>query len=162
VRSFRTSDAADIARAADNRKIWRNLKDQFPHPYAIEHAEAFIAYCQAADPESAFAIEVDGRAVGVVGFERRADIWRRSVEIGYWLAEDCWGRGVASEVVRAITAWAFDTWDINRIWAGVFDWNTASARALEKAGYVLEGRLRHSAIKDGTPVDELIYAVVRE
>jgi RimJ/RimL family protein N-acetyltransferase len=83
------------------------------------------------------------------------------VELGYWLAQPYWGRGITTGAVRAVTEWAFDTWQLNRVWAGVFAWNPESARVLEKAGYALEGRLKHSAVKDGEPVDELIYAVVR-
>lgn len=161
VRSLRADDAPAIATHANNRRIWLNLKDRFPHPYALEHAEAFIAYCQTEDPESTFAIDVRGEAVGAVGFEHRNDIWRRSVEIGYWLAEPYWGRGIASEAVRAMTDWAFASWDVERVWAGVFAWNPASARVLEKAGFRLEGRLHRSAIKDGQVVDELVYARVR-
>jgi RimJ/RimL family protein N-acetyltransferase len=162
VRSLRTDDAAELARLADDREVWRNLKDRFPHPYAVAHASAFIAYCQSQMPESNFGIEVDGRLAGAIGFEHKDDVWRRSVELGYWLGREYWGRGVAGAAARALTEWAFTNWDIDRVWAGVFDWNPASARVLEKAGFTLEARLRKSAFKDGQTVDELIYAVVRE
>lgn len=161
IRTWRTDDAPSLSVFANNRRIWLNLKDRFPHPYTLDDARAFIARCQAELPESTFAIEVDGQAIGAVGFEHRGDIWRRSVEIGYWIGEEYWGRGIASEVVRGVTDWAFDAWEIDRVWAAAFDWNAASTRVLEKAGYELEGRLRHSAIKDGRLVDELVYAVVR-
>jgi RimJ/RimL family protein N-acetyltransferase len=162
VRSLRTEDAPGLARQANEREIWRNLKDRFPHPYAPAHANAFITYCQSQEPESNFAIEVEGSLAGVIGFEHHGDIWRRAVELGYWLGREYWGRGIASEAVRAVTEWAFAHWDINRVWAGVFEWNPASARVLEKAGFEFEARLRKSATKDGRAVDELIYAVVRE
>jgi RimJ/RimL family protein N-acetyltransferase len=161
IRSLRADDAPEMARNANDRDIWRNLKDQFPHPYSLEHAKRFIAFCASQERESAFAITVDGRLAGVIGFEHRGDIWRRSVEIGYWLGRDYWGRGISSAAVRAMTDWAFLQWDINRVWAGVFSWNPASSRVLEKAGFALEGRLAKSATKDGESVDELIYAVVR-
>ena len=161
VRSWETSDAPSLARSANNRAIWRNLKDRFPNPYTLANAEGFIAHCRTEDPESAFAIVVDGEAIGAIGFEHRGDIWRRSVELGYWIAEPYWGRGITTGAVRAVTDWAFETWELNRVWAGVFAWNPASARVLEKAGYSFEARLKQSAVKDGEPVDELIYAVVR-
>jgi RimJ/RimL family protein N-acetyltransferase len=161
VRSWSPEDAASLARHANDRAIWRNLKDRFPNPYTLANAEGFIAHCLGEDPESAFAIAVDDEAVGAIGFEHRGDIWRRSVELGYWLARPHWGRGITTGAVRAITDWAFRAWSINRVWAGVFAWNPASARVLEKAGFGYEGRLRQSAVKDGEPVDELIYAVVR-
>jgi RimJ/RimL family protein N-acetyltransferase len=161
IRSLLSTDAPELARQANDRAIWRNLKDRFPHPYASEHASAFITYCQLQDPERNVAITVDGLIAGVIGFEFKEDVWRRSVELGYWLGQPYWGRGIISEAVPAMTAWAFSQWDINRVWAGVFDWNAASARVLEKAGFVLEARLRKSATKDGRAVDELIYAMVR-
>ena len=161
VRSWSLSDAPSLARYANDRAIWRNLKDRFPNPYTLSDARSFIAHCREEDPESAFAIAVDDQAIGAIGFEHRGDIWRRSVELGYWLAQSYWGRGITTGAVRAMTEWAFQTWKINRVWAGVFSWNPASARVLEKAGFVYEGRLRQSAVKDGELVDELIYAVVR-
>ena len=161
VRSWDPTDAVSLARHANDRAIWRNLKDRFPNPYSLANAEWFIEHCRTEEPESAFAIVVDDEAVGSIGFEHRGEIWRRSVELGYWLAQPYWGRGITTNAVKAMTEWAFDAWPINRVWAGVFSWNPASARVLEKAGYVYEARLRHSAMKDGEPVDELIYAVVR-
>jgi ribosomal-protein-alanine N-acetyltransferase len=162
IRSLQPDDAAELARHANDRDIWRNLRDRFPHPYTTKDARNFIAHCRSQERESAFAIAVDDRLVGVIGFEHRGDVWRRSVEIGYWLGREHWGRGVASEAVRAMTDWAFATWDVNRVWAAVFAWNPASARVLEKAGFELEGRLRKAATKDDQAVDELIYAVVRD
>ena len=161
VRSWSKTDAPSLARHANDRAIWRNLKDRFPNPYSLANAERFIEDCRTEVPESAFAIVVDDEAVGSIGFEHRGDIWSRSVELGYWLAQPYWGRGITTNAVRTMTQWAFDTWQINRVWAGVFAWNPASARVLEKAGYVYEARLRSSAVKDGELVDELIYAVVR-
>jgi len=161
VRSWVMSDAPKLALHANDRAIWRNLKDRFPNPYTLTDAEWFITHCQNEDPESAFAIVVGDEAIGAIGFEHRGDIWRRSVELGYWIGQPYWGRGITTGAVRAVTDWAFDTWQLNRVWAGVFAWNPASARVLEKAGYVYEARLKHSAVKDGEAVDELIYAVVR-
>jgi RimJ/RimL family protein N-acetyltransferase len=161
VRSWETSDAPKLALHANDRAIWRNLKDRFPNPYTLANAEWFITHCQNEEPESAFAIVVGDEAIGAIGFEHRGDIWRRSVELGYWIGQPYWGRGITTGAVRAATDWAFDTWQLNRVWAGVFAWNPASARVLEKAGYAFEARLKHSAVKDGELVDELIYAVVR-
>ena len=162
VRSFRTEDAAELARHANDRDVWRNLKDRFPHPYKPAHASAFITYCQSQIPESNFGIEVDGKIAGAIGFEHKDDIWKRSVELGYWLGREYWGRGVAGAAAKAVTEWAFANWEIDRVWSGVFDWNAASVRVLEKAGFTFEARLRKSAFKDGQTVDELIYAMVRE
>lgn len=162
VRSLRRTDAPSIARYGNNRDIWLNLKDRFPYPYELHDAELFIDDVLAHDREMTFAIDVGGEAVGVIGFESHGEIWRHAVEAGYWLGAPFWGRGILTEALRATTDWAFDHWEINRVWAGIFAWNEASARVLEKAGFVFEARLRKGAIKDGVVVDELIYAMIRD
>jgi RimJ/RimL family protein N-acetyltransferase len=160
VRSLREDDAASIARHADNRRIWRNLRDAFPHPYREADARAFIEAATRADPETRFAIAVDGAAVGGIGFQLHSDVERVSAEIGYWLGEEFWGRGITTEAVRAITAHAVRTHRLTRVYAVPFEWNAASFRVLEKAGYAREGRLRRSAIKDGRVIDQILYAFV--
>jgi len=105
---------------------------------------------------------VDGSACGGIGFYILDDVYRRTARIGYWLGEPHWGRGIATEALGALTTFAFSRFDFARIEATVFEWNTASGRVLEKAGYTLEARLRMRATKDGRTVDELLYARVRE
>src|SRR5919206_3136879 len=161
VRPWRAGDAASLVRHANNRRIWRNLRDRFPHPYTPADAEAFLRSVIGTTPETSFAIAVDGAAVGGIGLSLAEDIHRRTAEIGYWLGEEYWGRGIASAAVRAITDYAFTHLDLVRIWAGVFAWNPGSMRVLEKAGYTREATLRKSAFKDGEVVDEVIYAAVR-
>jgi RimJ/RimL family protein N-acetyltransferase len=162
IRSWRAEDAASIAKHADNRNIWLNVRDRFPHPYTVAHAEAWLAMVLSAEPVTQFAIEVDGEAAGGVGLFLQEDVSRYTAEIGYWLGEAFWGRGVMTDVVRRFTDYAFATWDLNRIYANVFAWNEASVRVLEKAGYQFEGRQRSATVKDGRVVDNLMYAVVRE
>lgn len=162
VRSFQDSDAPAIARYADNRKIWRNLRDLFPHPYALEDAQRFIAAVRDKDPETLFAIEADGAAAGAIGIVPGKDVERISAEIGYWLGEPFWGRGIMTAVVRAVTRHAIVNLGLTRIFAAPFDWNPASFRVLEKAGYVCEGHLRRSAIKDGQVIGQRLYAFVAE
>jgi ribosomal-protein-alanine N-acetyltransferase len=161
VRPWRVGDEASLARYADNRNVSRNLKDRFPSPYSAADAEAWIGRVATQTPVTAFAIVVDGAAVGGIGFELGTDVHRRSAEIGYWLGEPFWGRGIATEALRAVTEYAFATFDICRLEAGVFDWNPASARVLEKAGYTLEGRARCAVVKNGRLGDRLLYALVR-
>ena len=108
-----------------------------------------------------FAIVLAGELVGGIGIEPGVDVFRRSAEIGYWLGEPFWGRGLATEALRGATDYAFTTFDICRLEAGVFEWNPASARVLEKAGYTLEGRARLAVVKDGRTGDRLQYALVR-
>lgn len=161
VRSWGPSDAASLAAHADNRKVWLNLRDRFPHPYTLADAEAWIASARRTTPETYWAITVGGSAVGGIGLELREDVYRRSAEIGFWLGETFWGRGIATEAVRAVTEHGFATFDLCRIHAGVFEWNPASMRVLEKAGYGCEGRLVRSVTKDGRTMDEMLYAITR-
>ncbi len=162
LRLFRDGDQAVIARYANNRRVWLNLRDAFPHPYTRADADAWIRRVTGQDPPTQFGIEVGGEVVGGIGLTLQEDVHRRSAEIGYWLGEPFWGRGIMTEAVPAFTAYALATFDVCRLYASVFEWNPASARVLEKAGYVLEGRLRKSAIKDGHTIDQLLFGYVRE
>lgn len=114
------------------------------------------------EPETSFAMDVAGEAVGGIGFTPQGDVGRRSAEIGYWLGEEYWGRGIATEALIAVSEHVFANYDICRLYAHVFEWNPASARVLEKAGYEYEGRLRKSVTKEGQTIDKLMYALIRE
>jgi RimJ/RimL family protein N-acetyltransferase len=160
VRSWRTSDAEPLARHADNRKIWLNLRDAFPHPYTTQDAREFIRSVRNRAPETTFAIDVDGDPIGSVGFVLRHDVERVSAEIGYWLAEPFWGRGIATDALAATTDYAIATYQLTRVYALPFAWNAASCRVLEKVGYRLEARLHRSAIKNGVITDQMQYAFV--
>ena len=160
VRSWRAADAEPLARHADNRKIWLNLRDAFPHPYTTQDAREFIRSVRHRAPETTFAIDVDGDPIGSVGFVLRQDVERVSAEIGYWLAEPFWGRGIATDALAATTDYAIATYQLTRVYALPFAWNLASCRVLEKVGYQLEARLRRSAIKNGVITDQLQYAFV--
>ena len=162
VRSWRADDAAAIVRHADNRKVWRNLRDRFPHPYTLADAEEWLQRVRDAELEIDFALDVGGAAVGGIGFTIQEDVYRRSAELGYWLGEEFWGRGIATQAVRAVTAYAFATYDLCRLYAGVFEWNPASKCVLEKVGFVCEGRLRRSVVKDGKVIDQFLYAMTRD
>ena len=161
MRSWEWRDRDALVRHANNRKIWINLRDHFPYPYTDEDARDWLASIVRREPENNFAIDVAGEAVGGIGFTVQPDVGRRSAEIGYWLGEKFWGRGIATDALIAMTDHAFANYDICRIYAYVFGWNGASARVLEKAGYTLEGRLRKGVTKDGQTIDNLIYAIIR-
>jgi RimJ/RimL family protein N-acetyltransferase len=160
VRSWRASDLEPLVRYANNHKIWLNLRDRFPHPYTRGDGQRFIKAMRDASPETAFAIAVDGEAVGGIGFVLQQDVDRASSEIGYWLAEPLWGRGITSEALAAVTQYIIANHGVTRVFAVPFAHNTASCRVLEKAGYVLEARLRRSAIKDGKVLDQFQYAFI--
>jgi RimJ/RimL family protein N-acetyltransferase len=156
------SDVDSLAVYANNRKIWLNLRDAFPHPYTKSDAREFIRGARQRVPETVFAIAVNDEPVGSIGFVLRGDVERVSAEIGYWLAEPFWGRGITTEALVAVTKYAIGTHGLNRIYAVPFAWNAASCRVLEKAGYVLEARLRRSAIKDGKVTDQMQYAFIAD
>lgn len=162
LRPWRDGDQDALVRHADNPKVARQLLDRFPHPYTREDADSWIALCQSGPAGTRFAIEVGGEAAGGVGLKLGDGNFCKTAEIGYWLGEAHWGRGIATEAVRAVTPWAFEAHDLARIQAGVFEANPASARVLEKAGYQFEGRLRQSVFKDGQLLDRLMYARLAE
>ena len=162
VRSWEWRDRDAIVRHANNRKVSINLRDRFPYPYTVRDARNWLDVVVDQRPETNFAIDVGGEVAGGIGFTPQYDVARRSAEIGYWLGEQFWGRGIATEALVAVTEYAFATFDLCRLYAHVFDWNGASARVLEKAGYVFEGRLKKSVTKDGQTIDQLMYAMIRE
>jgi len=162
IRSWQTSDAPSLARHANNRNIWLQVRDRFPHPYTLAAAEAWVSVAPAADPETQFAIEVDGEAAGGIGVFLQEDVERYSAEIGYWLGESFWNRGLTTAAVRRFTEYAFERFGLCRLYANVFASNPASCRVLERAGYQFEGRLRQSSVKDGRVLDGLLYATIRE
>jgi ribosomal-protein-alanine N-acetyltransferase len=160
VRDFTAGDAASLARYANNRKISRYMRDRFPHPYTLRDAASFIEHVQEQRPPTVWAIDVAGQAIGSIGMMPRSDIERVSAEIGYWIGEPFWGGGIMTEVLKSLTPWAMQEFQLTRIYALPFAKNAASCRVLEKAGYVCEGRLRKAAIKDGQVLDQLLYARV--
>jgi ribosomal-protein-alanine N-acetyltransferase len=160
IRSYQPSDAETLARYANNRKIWLNLRDGFPHPYTIDDARNFIAMAINKEPETFFAICTQTEVIGGIGYSLHTDVERISAEIGYWLGEPFWGKGIITEALKALTQYAIKAHGLYRIYAVPYETNKASFRVLEKAGYQLEGRMRKSAIKDGKVIDQLLYAYV--
>lgn len=161
VRSWRANDLPSILFHANNRAVARQLRDRFPHPYEPAHALGFLEWVGRQPVETAWAITLDDGAVGGIGVQLGQDIERVSAEVGYWLGQDHWGKGLATAALRAVTEYAFGQFGLTRIFAVPFADNTASIRVLEKAGYVLEGRLHRSAIKDGVVRDQQIRACYR-
>lgn len=128
----------------------------------MDDARYWINFAQTQDPEVNFAISSDMEAIGGIGLRLQEDVFRRSVEIGYWVAEPFWGKGIATRALCAVTEYAFTSFDLVRVFAEVFEWNPASARVLEKAGYAFDGRFSKSVTKDGKTIDQLVYALIRE
>ena len=160
VRPWRMDDAEALVRHANNINVARQLRDRFPHPYTRANASAFLKAATTAPEPSNLAIEVDGEAIGAIGFVAGIDVERFSAEIGYWLGESYWRRGIATESLRLVTAHVFDSLNMLRLFALPFADNAGSVRVLEKAGYVREALLRSSSVKSGRPRDQLLYARV--
>jgi ribosomal-protein-alanine N-acetyltransferase len=158
LRAPEPEDADSIARHANERDIWLNLRDAFPHPYTRANADGYISHVLTQSPRTSFLISVDGSAVGSISLKPGSDIERVGAEIGYWLAKEYWGRGIMTDALRALTGYAFNQLGLNRVFAVPFTHNAASARVLEKAGYAREGVMRRSAIKDGKLLDQYLYA----
>lgn len=161
LRRWREGDEEALVRHANNRKIWRNLSDAFPYPYTYLDAVDYIQKFIPASDGVILAIEVEGEAAGSIGLHFQPGL-KHSAEIGYWLGESHWRKGIVTEAVQTLTRYGFKELGLLRIFARVFEWNAGSMRVLEKAGYSLEGRHRKAVIKDGQIIDELTYAVVRD
>jgi len=161
VRRWAATDLTSLVTHANNRRVSAHLRDRFPFPYDPAHGQKFLDWIVMQPVPSVWAIDVAGEAVGGIGVELHNDVERVSAEIGYWLGESLWRRGIVTEALQAVTAEAFRRFDLTRLYALPFADNRASVRVLEKAGYTLEGHLRQSAIKDGTIRDQLLYAAYK-
>lgn len=158
VRPWRMDDAESLARHANNRKVWIALRDLFPHPYTIEDAHIFLKSVTHSEPVTLFCIEANEAAVGGIGIHLGIDVHRHTAELGYWLGEEFWGRGIMTEAVAAFTDFCFEEFQLRRIYAEPFANNAASARVLEKAGFAFEGRRKNNVLKDGKLLDSVLYA----
>ena len=158
IRNYTQNDVFAIAKYANNIKIAALLRDHFPHPYSLADAAKWIDTVSSHYPQTQFALATEEEAVGNIGVVMQHDVYRQSAEIGYWLGEHLWGKGIMTRVVSAFCDYAFDIFPLIRIFARVFETNFASARVLEKSGFSLEGRLCKSVFKNGSFLDELVYA----
>ena len=158
VRHWGRQDAPAIAVYANNRKIWQNLRDAFPHPYGLQDAEDFLSLVFKQEPRTYFAIASDEEAIGSIGIGLGIDVHRYTAEMGFWLAEPFWNKGIMTQAVSRFTEYAFDKFKLHRIYAEPYVTNPASARVLEKADYKLEGTLLANVFKDGRVLDQHLYA----
>ncbi len=163
LRKWRLSDAADLAAALNNEKILNNLRDGLLFPYTEQDAHDYIITMLSSDETStfAYAITQNDRAIGSIGAFRQGNIHRQTAELGYYLAEEYWGRGIMTEAIRQLCGIVFDTTDILRIYAEPFAYNTGSWRALEKAGFRYEGTMKNNAVKNGKVLDMALYSLTR-
>lgn len=161
LRRWMKKDIKSLVENADNRNVWINLKDIFPSPYTKEDAHKWIEMTNKFPANTNFAIVVNDKAVGGIGAHFHGDVYKKSAEIGYWIGENYWGKGIATEAVRRFVLFLFDNFEINRIFARVFGWNRSSARVLEKNGFKFEGKLANHVFKDGFYTDEIIFGLLK-
>lgn len=159
LRPWKKDDLPSLVKHANNFEIARNMMDIFPHPYTKEDGEKFLEMVLKQDPPMILAIEVEGEAVGSIGLHPQKDIMRKNGELGYWLAEPFWGKGIVTKAIKEMVDYGFKNLDIERIFARPFGTNIASQKALEKAGFKLEAHLENTLYKNQEYQDELIYAL---
>lgn len=162
VRPWHIGDIESLLRHANNIHVAKQLRDRFPHPYTRSAAVAFVRHATSQPHPQNLAIDVDGHAAGAIGYVPGTDVERYSAEVGYWLGESLWGRGIVTEALTMLTAYLFDEMNLLRLFALPFADNRGSMRVLEKAGFVREGILRSSSVKYGEPRDQAIYDIVNE
>ncbi len=162
IRKLKLEDAESLSVLANNKKIWDNVRDFFPHPYTLENAKAFINQMSGSKDDHVFAIIREGNLVGVVGIHPLKDIYRFTAEIGYWIGEPYWGKGYASGAVMEAVEYAWNHTKLERLEAGVFSYNPASMKILEKCGFHKEAVKLSRITKNGKIYDEHFYAITRQ
>lgn len=162
IRDINENDKSSIVKYADNKKISNNLRDAFPFPYTFEDAENWLALLNDNLPRRAFAIASNEELIGAIGIEPCRDVNRFAGELGYWLGEPFWGKGIATLAVQNFIKYAFDYYNLKKIFAYVFSSNPSSSRVLIKAGFKHEGCLRNQIVKNGVTLDQLIYGILKE
>lgn len=160
LRPFTIEDAPAFQAAANNKKIADNLRNTFPHPYSIEDAYNYIASVEQKSPQTDFVIEADGVLAGRIAIDLKDDIYSTTAEIGYWIAESHWGKGIASEAIALIVDYFRKNFDRVRLFAVCFESNTGSRRALEKNGFQLECIRQKAVIKNGLILNDCVYTII--
>jgi RimJ/RimL family protein N-acetyltransferase len=162
IRELIDSDLEKLSEYANNEKVSINLRDAFPKPYTLKDAENFKKMIDSQNPKTFFAIEFQGEYVGNISLSVGGDVYRKSAEIGYFIGEPFWNKGIATKAVSLITNWGFENLDIVRIHTGIFEFNKSSQRVLEKCGYIKEAVFKKSVCKNSEIYDEIRYAKIKE
>lgn len=157
LRSWRREDAQQLASIANNRNIWLNVRDRFPHPYTVMDAIQWIELHKNEEPRQHFCIEYNRQVAGGVGVILKDDVYRKSIEIGYFIGEQFWGKGIATKAVASLVHYLESAFDVVRIYAEVFEHNKASMKVLQKNGFYLEGIRKRAVVKDGVIMDDYVW-----
>ena len=162
IRPYELDDVESLTKYANNRNVWLGLKDCFPHPYRRKDAQKWIDWVKNQEPETHFAIVSETEVIGGIGIKLGSDVYYLSGEIGYWIGEPFWGRGIATRAMKVFSEFAFYEYDLLRLHACIFSDNLASRNVLEKAGFTCEGKLEKAVVKDGIVLDKFIYTRINE
>lgn len=164
IRKWKLSDATDLSAAISNKRVQQNLRDGLPYPYTEQDGIDYISAMLSADENEtfAFAITVGSKVIGSISVFRQENIHKLTAELGYYIAEEYWGKGIMTEAVKKICEYVFSESDIIRIYAEPFANNAASCRVLEKAGFQYEGTLKNNAIKNGKVIDMKMYSLLKK
>jgi ribosomal-protein-alanine N-acetyltransferase len=158
LRPFTINDLDSLVIHANNKNIAINMTNKFPYPYTKEHGKNFIEFAISKNPNHILAIDIKDKAVGSLGIHVQEDIACKNAELGYWISENYWNKGIISSAIQQMVEYGFKNYAIDRIYARPFGYNTASQRVLEKNNFVLEAELKNTVYKNGIYTDELIYA----
>lgn len=162
LRPLTRNDAEELQQLADNKKIWRWVRDRFPHPFTVQDAHDYLDRLSSNELRFYRAIEFQDKLVGVIGLKKREYIYRFSAEMGYWIGEPFWNMGFATQAVKAMLEIAFEDWKLERVDAFTMQGNDASQRVLEKAEFTYEGVKRKGLYKDGKFHDEYFFSILKE
>ena len=162
IRALRYADKERLAHLANSKKIWRNLRDMFPHPYRVDDAVRFIDSVKQQDPQVTFAIDYQHQLAGVIGMILQQDVYRHNAEVGYWIGEKYWKQGIASAALKMICGYAFKDLKVERLFAGIFEGNKGSQRVLEKCGFRQEGIMRKAVFKENKYLNEVRFGLLKE
>lgn len=157
LRPWRKEDAAALASIANNKKIWLNVRDRFPHPYTLYDALQWMAHALDQKPVQNFAVIYNGEIAGSAGVLVKDDVYKKSIEVGYFIGELYWGKGIATKAVHLLLEYIEKQFDVVRIYAEVFEHNKASMRVLEKSGFKREGIRKKAVIKNGVIMDDHVW-----
>ena len=161
LRNWQKKDIKSLAKNANNKKIWDNLRDEFPYPYTELAAKQWIVIANEDKPLTNFAIEYKGSAIGGIGVILQSDVYRKNAEIGYWLGEKYWNKGISTKSVKGMIKYTFETFNVNRLYANVFESNISSIRVLKKCGFSEEAHLKKALIKNNKIQDCYIYSLLK-
>jgi len=161
IRPLQPDDSKKIAELANNRKIWLNVRDMFPHPFGESDAMKFIESKRLESPQTTFGITYNRDLTGAIGLVLQEDVYRYSAELGYWIGEPFWNNGIATNALRLMITYAFEKLQLKRLFAGVFEGNEASKKVLEKCGFEFEGIAQKAVFKNGLFLDEYRYVLLK-